>query len=86
MDKDTRDNLLIIFGFLFMLIIEMPLIYFFGWLAGWFTKVFIGDAVCSGLNMIFNTSFTPDLLPKMGGALAWIGSFFKSKNFSTNNN
>lgn len=86
MDKDMKKNLLVIFGCLFILFIEIPLIYFFGWLAGWLTKLFVGDAICTGLNMIFNTSFTPDLLPRIGGVLAWIGSFFKSKSFSTKKN
>lgn len=64
-------------GLLFLIV---PLLTFaFGWVAGWLAKIAIGNTLCNALNIIFNVSyFTPDKLPMIGGALGWIGSFFKT--------
>ena len=36
--------------------------------------------------MVFGTAFTADMLPMIGGALGWIGGFFKSVRTASNNN
>ena len=44
----------------------------------------VGTQVCLALNTTFGTSFTPDILPWIGGALGWVGSFFKSVHTNRN--
>lgn len=81
--KDFVESLIaiigavVLIGILFLLV---PLLtFFFGWLAGLLAKVAIGVPLCNALNMLLNVSyFTPDKLPMMGGALGWVGSFFKT--------
>ena len=61
-----------------IIILEPLLIFWLGYFSGWLTKIMVGTQVCSALNTTFGTSFTPDILPWIGGALAWVGNFFKS--------
>jgi len=63
-----------------------PIITFgFAYLGGLILKWIIGEAVCNGFNIIFNTNrFTPDLIPIVCATLATIGKYFKSTQ--TNNN
>ena len=85
-----KDNLTILGGFLtvIILIILSPVLGFFeGWICGWLLKFFIGDTVANGLNLLVNTErFTPESLPIVCGALATVGSFFKSSNTSSSKN
>lgn len=82
-----KDNLTIFGGCLIaiILIILSPVLGFFeGWICGWLLEFFIGDTVANGLNILLNTTrFTPDVLPIVCGALATVGSFFKSSNTSS---
>ena len=79
-----KDNLTIFSGCLaaIILVILSPVLGFFGgWICGWLLEFFIGDMVANGLNILLNTTrFTPDVLPIVCGALATVGSFFKSNN------
>jgi|GEM_PF-1512611 len=76
-----------LFGVL-VTVVSLALLFFspvinFGiaYLAGWILQLFIGDAVAGGLNTLFNTErFTADMIPLFCGALALIGSAFKSHN------
>ena len=81
--KEFFESLVAIIGatvIIVLLFLIVPLFIFaFGWVAGWLTKIAIGDTLCNALNIVFNVSyFTPDKLPMIGGALGSIGSFFKA--------
>lgn len=82
-----KDNLTIFGGCLtaIILVILSPVLCFFGgWICGWLLKFFIGDIVTNGLNLLLNTTrFIPESLPIVCGALATVGSFFKSSNTSS---
>lgn len=63
----------------FFIFIGPWLTFWIGYLGGWVAEVTVGDSLCRGLNTLFNTTyFTKDMLPLMGGALGWIGHYFKS--------
>lgn len=54
------------------------LLFWLGYFSGWIAKLIIGTKLAAALNMAFHTTwFTAEMLPMIGGALAWIGSFFK---------
>ena len=78
-----------IFGvivFLIVVIILQPaLLFWLGYFSGWLAKLIIGTKLVTAINMVFGTAFTADMLPMIGGALGWIGSFFKSINNVKNN-
>ena len=79
-----------IFGiivFLVVVIILQPaLLFWLGYFSGWLAKLIIGTKLVAAINMVFGTAFTADMLPMIGGALGWIGSFFKSVHTASNNN
>ena len=55
------------------------LVFLTGVVSGLILKWIVGGFVVDGLNLIFNTArFSADKLPIVCGALAVIGSFFKS--------
>lgn len=55
------------------------LVFLTGVVSGLILKWIVGGFVIDGLNLIFNTTrFSADKLPIVCGALAVIGSFFKS--------
>ena len=54
------------------------LVFWLGYFSGWIAKLIIGTKLAAALNMAFHTTwFTAEMLPMIGGALAWVGSFFK---------
>ena len=57
-----------------------PILSFFGgWVTGLILEWVVGGMVTNGLNLLFNTTrFSADMLPIICGALAIVGSFFKS--------
>ena len=58
--------------------------FFLGYVSGQIIEWVIGGQVMDGMNLLFNTTrFTPNMLPMICGALAVIGSFFKSSNIKT---
>lgn len=70
-------------GMLIMLIVMIiiaPILCFLGgYISGLILKLTVGGFVVNGLNLILNTTrFTADKLPIICGALAVVGSFFKS--------
>lgn len=67
-----------------IIILEPLLVFWLGYFSGWLTKITVGTQVCLALNTTFGTSFTPDILPWIGGALGWVGSFFHSAYASKN--
>ena len=70
-----------VIAFLIVVIIIQPaLLFWLGYFSGWLAKLVIGTKLVTAINMIFGTAFTVDMLPMIGGALTWIGSFFKSIN------
>lgn len=69
-------------GVIVLLIISVVfypfLLFWLGYFSGWITKLVIGAKLAAALNMAFHTTwFTAEMLPMIGGALAWVGSFFK---------
>ena len=75
-----------VIAFLIVVIILQPaLLFWLGYFSGWLAKLIIGTKLVTAINMVFGTAFTADMLPMIGGALGWIGSFFKSINNIKNN-
>ena len=75
-----------VIAFLIVVIIIQPaLLFWLGYFSGWLAKLIIGTKLVTAINMIFGTAFTADMLPMIGGALAWIGGFFKSISATSNN-
>ena len=71
--------------FVVVIIIEPALLFWLGYFSGWLAKLVIGTKLVTAINMVFGTAFTADMLPMIGGALGWIGSFFKSVRTTSNN-
>ena len=71
--------------FVVAFIIEPALLFWLGYFSGWLAKLVIGTKLITAINMVFGTAFTADMLPMIGGALAWIGCFFKSISTTSNN-
>lgn len=72
-------NLGIIIGLVILCIIEPIIIFCAGWFGGWILMKIVGGAVVTGLNTLFGTTrFMPELIPVVCGALAVIGSYFKT--------
>ena len=67
-------------------IIEPALLFWLGYFSGWLAKLVIGTKLVTAINMVFGTAFTADMLPMIGGALGWIGGFFKSIRTESNDN
>ena len=67
-----------------VIIIEPALLFWLGYFSGWLAKLVIGTKLITAINMVFGTAFTADMLPMIGGALGWIGSFFKSIHAASN--
>lgn len=69
----------IIIGLVILCIIEPVIIFCAGWVGGWILMKIVGGAVVAGLNTLFGTTrFMPELIPVVCGALAVVGSFFKT--------
>ena len=68
------------------IIIEPALLFWLGYFSGWLAKLVIGTKLVTAINIVFGTTFTADMLPMIGGALGWIGGFFKSVRTIKNNN
>ena len=71
--------------FVVVIIIEPALLFWLGYFSGWLAKLVIGTKLVTAINMVFGTVFTADMLPMIGGALGWIGGFFKSIRTASNN-
>ena len=69
-----------------VIIIKPALLFWLGYFSGWLAKLVIGTKLVTAINMVFGTAFTADMLPMIGGALGWIGSFFRSVRTIKNNN
>ena len=76
-----------VIAFLIVVIIIQPaLLFWLGYFSGWLAKLVIGTKLVTAISMVFGTTFTADMLPMIGGALGWIGGFFKSVRTTSNNN
>ena len=76
-----------VIAFLIVVIIIQPaLLFWLGYFSGWLAKLVIGTKLVTAINMVFGTAFTADMLPMIGGALGWVGSFFRSARTIKNNN
>lgn len=74
-------------GIIIFAILATPFLYFAcGYFAGWVSKIIIGVPLCRALNVLFNTDyFVKEMLPLIGGALGWIGSFVRTSTSSNKN-
>ena len=72
--------------FVVVIIIEPALLFWLGYFSGWLAKLVIGTKLVTAINMVFGTAFTADMLPMIGGALGWIGGFFKSTTAAKGSN
>lgn len=71
---------------LVIVIVVGPLITFWlGYFGGWLAKIIIGGKLCEALAYL-GLTVTPEMLPWIGAALAWIGGFFKSVHSSPSKN
>lgn len=69
----------VIVGMVGLLVFSPVITFGFAWIGGWILKLFVGDAIASGMNLMFNTTrFTPDFIPLACATLATIGKYFKS--------
>lgn len=69
-----------------VLIVIGPLITFWlGYFGGWLAKIIIGGKLCEALAYL-GLTVTPEMLPWIGAALAWIGGFFKSVHSNSSKN
>lgn len=76
--KALEGGILLIFLSLLYFFLNSFILFWLGYLSGWLAKVTIGNSLINSFNILFNTRyFTKDMLPYIGGALAWIGSFFE---------
>ena len=81
--KDSITTLIGIIALSAILVILTPVVIFLlGYFSGWLAKIMIGDKICKAFLIAFSISIEPSMLPWIGGALAWIGSFFKSINLT----
>lgn len=81
MKKNALFGVLITIVSLVLLFFAPVINFGIAYLAGRILQLLIGDAVAGGLNTLFNTErFTADMIPLFCGALALIGSAFKSHN------
>ena len=69
-----------------LIIFESFLYYWFGYFTGWLASITIGSHLINAINITFGTEFTVAMLPYIGGALGWIGSFFRSTHTTKYNN
>ena len=69
----------VIIGVIILWVILPVIIFGAGWFGGWILMKIVGGAVVTGLNTLFGTTrFVPELIPVVCGALAVIGSYFKT--------
>lgn len=66
---------------LLLIFVGAPLTILFGWITGQIVEWVCGDYVSNALNFLFNTDrFSPESIPCVSAALAFVGTFFRSKN------
>ena len=61
-----------------VIIIQHALLFWLAYFSGWLARLVSGTKWVTAINMVVGTAFTADILPMIGGALGWIGSFLKS--------
>lgn len=61
------------------IILVIPFSVFMSYLVGLVMKMFCGQLICDGMNLLFGTTrFTPELIPKMFVALGIIASWLRT--------
>jgi hypothetical protein len=76
--KIVKRTILITFVSLVLLLVAPVITFWWGYFCGWLTKITIGAPLVAALNWLFHTQwFTVDMLPPLGGVLAWVGSYFR---------
>ena len=80
-DKLLGEVIALIF-IAFILFLILPfLTYWAGYLDGWITMKTVGPHVVKAINCTFGTEFAIKDLPKIGGALGWLGGMFLPHNY-----
>lgn len=75
----SKSGFIVVILAIAFLIFSPVIVFCWGWCGGWILMQVIGTTVTNGLNILFDTTrFTPDLIPVTCGALAVIGSYFKT--------
>lgn len=64
------------------LVISPLITFWLGYFSGWLAKIIIGAKLCEAFTYV-GLTVTPNMLPWIGGALAWIGGFFKNTSTSS---
>lgn len=82
-DKIRKEKLienLVTLGVLILVFIFSSFIYFWlGYFCGWLAEITVGGKLAAALNVLTHSdAFDKSMLPMIGGALGWIGSFFKT--------
>ena len=80
----SKSGFIVVILAIAFLIFSPVIVFCCGWFGGWILMQVIGTTVTNGLNILFDTTrFTPDLIPVTCGALAVIGSYFKTSASSS---
>lgn len=76
---DLIKGLGIIFLGIASIIIFIPLAVLFGWWVGLILKMFCGDLITYGLNLLFNTNrFIPENIPFITATLSVLTGYFRT--------
>jgi hypothetical protein len=60
-------------------ILLIPFGVLISYFTGWIMKIFCGQLICDGMNLLFATNrFTPDLIPKMFVPLGIIAGWLRT--------
>ena len=77
-NKELNKELIEIVVVTILLMFIIPWFSFvIGWVVGWCSKLFIGNYIVNAF-ALFGITITKNDIPLIGGALAWLGSFFKT--------
>lgn len=81
---ETTGLIAILTTFIGALILSPVITFGFAYFGGFVLKVFVGNQVATGLNIVFATTrFTADLIPISCATFATIGKYFKSVQNNT---
>jgi hypothetical protein len=69
-----------------MFIVLVPFTVLCGWLTGVILKLFCGNIIAAGMNLLFNTNrFTPDIIPYITATLSCLVGYFQTRVTVSNN-
>jgi hypothetical protein len=66
-------------------VVFMPFVVMCGWFTGVILKVFCGNIIATGMNLLFNTNrFTPEIIPYITATLSVLIGYFQTRTTVTN--